>query len=407
MRLPDLALNILPEGLLLTLHFILGILFGFILEQAGFGRSNKLAAQFYFKDLTVLKVMFTAIITAMLGLLLLSSFGFIESTSLYINPTYIWSGILGGLVMGAGFIIGGFCPGTSLVSLATGKIDGMFFSFGVLIGIFFFGESVDSYTHFWNSGFYHNLTLPEFFNLNPGVTALLLLLMALFMFKGGELLETKFGKSIQAKLPIWAVAAFVLASILILVKGQESWESHWNRIALAQSQKITKRTIFVSPEELLSTYYGDIAGLVLLDMRSESDWNYLHLFSSQRLPVSLTPTKIRELKALPSPTALVLISNSEEDAIQKWKELTTYGLPNLYILDGGIQNWLNVYHDLHGFPVIDSTSREGKKQYVYAPFPAIGSRHLVSTPPREAITTNFKPHMQLESRKKARSGGCG
>ncbi len=46
-------------------YLLVGVAFGFTLESAGFGNSKKLAAQFYFKDLTVFKVMFTAILVAM------------------------------------------------------------------------------------------------------------------------------------------------------------------------------------------------------------------------------------------------------------------------------------------------------------------------------------------------------
>ena len=88
--------------------FIIGISFGFWLERAGFGYSRKLAMQFYFRDMTVLKVMFTAILTTMVGLLLFSLFGWIDLSLVYINPTYLWPQILGGLILGFGFIIGGY-----------------------------------------------------------------------------------------------------------------------------------------------------------------------------------------------------------------------------------------------------------------------------------------------------------
>ena len=88
--------------------FIIGISFGFWLERAGFGSSRKLAMQFYFKDLAVLKVMFTAIITAMTGLLFLSLFGLIDLSLVYVSPTYLWPQILGGVILGFGFIIAGY-----------------------------------------------------------------------------------------------------------------------------------------------------------------------------------------------------------------------------------------------------------------------------------------------------------
>ena len=92
---------------------LIGFGFGFVLEISGFGNSKKLAAQFYFKDLTVLKVMFTAIVTAMVLLFLSVGLGILDFNLVWVNPTYLWPGIVGGLIMGVGFIVGGFCPGTS------------------------------------------------------------------------------------------------------------------------------------------------------------------------------------------------------------------------------------------------------------------------------------------------------
>ena len=90
------------------IFLLIGFLFGYVLEIAGFGKSNKLAAQFYFKELTVLKVMFTAIVVAMAGIFLASALGLMNYNLVWVNPTYLWPGIVGGLIMGVGFIIGGF-----------------------------------------------------------------------------------------------------------------------------------------------------------------------------------------------------------------------------------------------------------------------------------------------------------
>jgi hypothetical protein len=90
----------------------------------------------------VLKVMFGAIITAMVLLFITVGLGILDFNQLWVNPTYLASGIVGGLIMGVGFIVGGFCPGTSLVAMATAKLDGLFFVLGVLFGIFVFGETV-------------------------------------------------------------------------------------------------------------------------------------------------------------------------------------------------------------------------------------------------------------------------
>ncbi|MCF7801658.1 MAG: YeeE/YedE family protein, partial [Candidatus Marinimicrobia bacterium] len=120
--------------------FVIGIGFGFILEQAGFSSSRKLAGMFYGYDTVVLKVFFTGAITAMLGLLFFSLFGWVDLNLVYVNPTYLWSAIIGGVIMGLGFIAGGFCPGTSICAAAIGKIDAMIFIAGIFLGVFIFGE---------------------------------------------------------------------------------------------------------------------------------------------------------------------------------------------------------------------------------------------------------------------------
>ncbi|MGE5341912.1 MAG: YeeE/YedE thiosulfate transporter family protein [Candidatus Omnitrophota bacterium] len=184
------------EGMSLLLGFVMGIGFGFFLERGGFGNSRKLALQFYFRDMTVFKVMFTAIITAMTGLILFHDFGWINLDLVFINPTYIGSGVVGGLIMGAGFIIGGYCPGTSFVGLATLKTDALFYVLGGLLGIFLFGEIEPLIHSFFYSGFIgDSLTLPKVLGVSPGVVGFGVILMALGGFWGSEVLEKKFGET--------------------------------------------------------------------------------------------------------------------------------------------------------------------------------------------------------------------
>ncbi len=153
--------NLLPPGSLIyfLVFLFLGLGFGAVLEMSGFGDSRKLAAQFYFKEMTVLKVMFTGIIVACVLIFLSSSLGLLNYDRIWVNPTYLWPEIVGGLIMGVGFIIGGFCPGTSLVAAATLKLDGIFFVLGGLFGVWAFGESVGSFENFFYSSDYGRLTL--------------------------------------------------------------------------------------------------------------------------------------------------------------------------------------------------------------------------------------------------------
>jgi hypothetical protein len=174
-------------------YVVTGVGFGFALERAGFGDCRNLAAQFYLRDMRVLKVMFTAIVTAMLLIFWSSSLGLLDYSKLYINPTYLWSAVLGGFIFGFGFVIGGYCPGTGLVSMSTLKLDGLFFVLGLCIGMFLFGETIDFYRTFWDtSGFYGELTLQDFFGVSAGAVATGVVLMALGMFWGAEKIEAYF-----------------------------------------------------------------------------------------------------------------------------------------------------------------------------------------------------------------------
>ena len=171
---------------------IVGIGFGFFLERAGFGSARKLCDQFYFRDLSVFKVMFTAIITAMVGLFWLSWIGLVDLSLVYVNPTFILPQTIGGLILGAGFVIGGYCPGTSCVAAATGRTDAFVFLAGIFAGVFVFGEIFPLLSGFYNSTPMGQLTIAQYFNLPYGLVVFLVVLMAIGGFAGSGWVERKF-----------------------------------------------------------------------------------------------------------------------------------------------------------------------------------------------------------------------
>ena len=174
---------------------IIGLFFGFALEQAGFGNARKLAATFYFKDMTVVKVMFTAIITAMTGLILLINFELLDVSLYWINPTYLIPGIVGGLLMGVGFIVGGYCPGTGIVGVATGKVDAFYNLLGGFTGIFVFIKVVPFFYDFYNSSYMgKRVTLSSYFDISLSIVGVLVLVMAIGMFIFSEYAEKKWGR---------------------------------------------------------------------------------------------------------------------------------------------------------------------------------------------------------------------
>jgi uncharacterized protein len=184
--------ELISENTNLFLAFIIGIGFGFVLEQSGFSSSRKLAGVFYGYDTVVLKVFFTAAITAMLGLLFFSLFGWIDLNLVYINPTYLTSAIVGGIIMGAGFIIGGYCPGTSFCGASIGKLDALVFIGGLFIGVLIFGLGYNIWDGMYLAKFLGSPKISQTLGLSDGVFAFLLIIVALAMFRVAEWAEKKF-----------------------------------------------------------------------------------------------------------------------------------------------------------------------------------------------------------------------
>ncbi len=172
--------------------FVIGIGFGFALEQAGFSSSRKLAGMFYGYDTTVLKVFFTAAIVAMLGLVFFNYFELIDMSIVYVNEYFVSSAIIGGVIMGVGFIIGGFCPGTSVCAAAIGKIDAMAYLGGSLIGIYLFGETYNWWKDIYMADYLGGVKLSTTLGISDGIMALLVIVMAIFMFWLGEWAEKRF-----------------------------------------------------------------------------------------------------------------------------------------------------------------------------------------------------------------------
>lgn len=193
MSAPYFKFGAFGDEVSLVVAFVLGIGFGWFLERAGFGSAKKLVSQFYLNDLAVFKVMFTAIVTAMLGIFYLGWMGVLDLDLLYLPATNLWPQVVGGLVLGVGFVVGGYCPGTSMVAVATGKLDALFYVGGVLAGVFAIGEAFPLVKGFYESGNLGRLTLPQVLHLPYGVVVFLVVLMALGGFAAAEWAERRFG----------------------------------------------------------------------------------------------------------------------------------------------------------------------------------------------------------------------
>ena len=365
-----------------VIYAVIGIAFGMTLESAGFGNSKLLAAQFYFKDMRVFKVMFTAIIVAMTLIFLSSALGLLDYNLIWVPPTYLWPGIVGGLIMGVGFIIGGFCPGTSLVGLATGKLDAIVFVFGVLFGIFMFGETVGNFATFFDSSNMGRFTLPELFNASYGVVVFSIVVVALALFVLSEKVEAMVNKTPQKKFPAWskpAAGALIALAAVVLVIGQPSNADRWDAVAAEAQVKLDQRQVQIAPAELLKYMNDSKIKVIPLDVRDERYFNQFHIRGAVHVPMDKVQEKARELQFELANTVFVTMSNDEAAATEAWKILKAESLPNTYILEGGINSWLDTYAG-DSLSEADRVSPRQPDQLAFKFDAATGSRHEAAEP---------------------------
>jgi rhodanese-related sulfurtransferase len=410
---------------------LIGFAFGFTLELSGFGDSRKLAAQFYFTELTVLKVMFTAIAVAMTLTFGAVGLGILDFGQVWVNPTYLSSGVLGGLIMGVGFIVGGFCPTTSLASASTGKIDGMFFMLGGFVGAFLFGETEQFFTNWYNnSGYYGRVTLDEVFGIPAGWIVLMVVAMALFMFWGSEQLERIFGKkdlSKEPKLRVYAAGGLFALALGVALIGSPSFEEKYDKLTFTRTETIPqlegqepivntytysaedmleKRLVQVSPVELFKSVYNQKINLIMLDVRSESDYNLYHIDGAIHVPLEKLQAIIPDLQSEPPANSVfITISNDETAATEAWKQLSAASVPNVYILEGGINHWISVFGAEEGFKAASST---GDDSLGYIFLAALGDQYESCDPDPIAYEhLEFEEKIKLQLKRDKSGGGCG
>jgi len=402
--------SLLGKPLMYLIFLVIGFLFGYVLEISGFNHSPSLASQFYFKDLRVFKVFFTAIVVGMLLLFASSAVGLLDYNLIWVNPTYLWSGIVGGLIMGVGFILGGFCPGTSLVALATLKIDGIFFVLGGLVGVSLFGETVDFYKYFFNGSYFGRLTLMDIFGLPAGIIVILVTLMAVFMLWGGEQLEKIYGGKDPNKAPkarFYGAGILVLVAVAIAIIGQPTTADRWTRLETTQGISLKNREVYIHPGELLDTFHNHKLNLVMIDVRDEADYNLFHLLDAENILPEEIPDEIDGFIAQPSNTVFVVMSNDETTSTEAWKVLTAQAVPNVYILSGGINNWLRTFSTEYEEGFCGGKGSGGDEELRYEFNAALGSNCPAAYPDHEKYELEYEKKIKLDLKRAPVGGGCG
>ncbi|QQR90894.1 MAG: YeeE/YedE family protein [Myxococcales bacterium] len=419
---------------------LLGIGFGAALEMSGFGDSRKLAGQFYLRDMTVLKVMFTAIIVAGVLLGISSAVGLIDFSLIFVNPTYLLPGVVGGLIMGVGFIIGGFCPGTSLVAASTLKLDGVVFALGVALGIFAFGETVGLFSNFWHSSMMGRFTLPELFNVDMGVMLVIVVAVALLAFMAAEVSEAYFGRcepSNELRFFPRRKLAYIFGGSLLLIAltsayiGEPDAIERWERVAAVQGKRLEKREVYVHPKEVAELMNNNAVYTRVIDVRDEADFNLFHLKNSKRLDLSQLEEKqvVKSVQNKADNTVYFVLSNGEKLATEAWKILIGQGMQNIYIVEGGMNRWLSIF-PLPSCIAVPEKHNASSESLAYRFYRAVGDSFTTAyvapkgkTLPQDCkmheyaailadekntkSETEFEHKVKLQTKKSAPKGSCG
>ncbi len=345
--------NLISEELNLIVALLIGIAFGFILEQAGFSSSKKLAGLFYGYDFTVLRVFFTAGVTAMMGVIILGFLGWLDTDFIYINPTYLSAAILGGAIMGLGFIIGGYCPGTSICGLAIGKIDAALFVAGGLIGVFVYAELYPYFEKITNAEFLGPVRIFDSLGVSMGVFGMALTIVAV----GAFIITTRIERKVNPEAPsrlfsprhhiAAGVAAVVFGVLLLFLPDYKE------RIYSASADPETVRTTAVkemTADELAFRILDRDPHLTIIDLRNKNEFDTMALPGSVHMNIGDVLQKefstllgIRKKKK-------VFVSNNETDARIAAIIAVHMGYENIMILCNGIDGLKSSVLDLTGDP---------------------------------------------------------
>jgi len=343
MDAPFFKYGLFSDDASLLAAFLIGGGFGFFLERAGFGSGKKLASQFYFRDMSVLKVMFTAIITAMVGLTLLSQMGLVDLSLVTLKETRLLANLVGGLILGVGFVIGGYCPGTSVVAAATGRIDAMIYLGGMFAGMFVFGFAYPTLQPLVESTSMGQVTLPVFFHIPYGILVLGVCLMAVGMFLAAEWGEMKVaGVSLESRSLLggkgltparMVIGGLVLAGLVAAIAG----DPYRGSKATVDTKELA-RLVDGKADHILAPDLADrlIAGdnsFRLIDLREPQEYARYHIPGAENIPLpSLDPA------ALPKDESYIIYSDGGIHGAQAWVLLKAHGL-RVYSLFMGMDGW--------------------------------------------------------------------
>lgn len=334
------SLNALDSSRAFFLALLVGFGFGFALERAGFSSSKRLAGVFYFKDMAVVKVMFSGLVTAMLGLSYLVAFGWIHLDQIYLMPTIYGAQIVGGLLFGVGFAMGAWCPGTAAAGLAAGRIDALVFLIGTIGGSILFNEFFPLMRSLYTAGDRGALMAYTSAGMSRNGFILVFTIVAVAAFWLSEWAEkVRTGKSAYLGSPFlkaFSVALVALAAGLSVFNPATGAGQASTSDSSGIMETVDKGMDHIEPEELADRLMAGESDLVAVDVRPENEFKTFHIrgavnISLAQLSDTLQPSRNKG--------TIVLYSNGMTHPAQARDALQREGFNNVYMLTDGLNGF--------------------------------------------------------------------
>ena len=331
--------DVIGNELNFVVALFVGIAFGYILEQAGFSTSKKLVGLFYGYDFTVLRVFFTAGITAMIGLVIFAFLGLIDLNLIYVNPTFLYSALVGGFIMGLGFVIGGFCPGTSFCAAAIGKIDAIYFIGGSVIGVLLFGELYPMLYGLYTAENWGFVTVYDLLGTSHAVVAFSFAIMAAGAFWFTRWVELRVNNGATSKEHPLKLYYAVVSILFVMGLSAFLMPSKQNAVldkANNPEEINSVRLNYITSDELAFRLMDNDNNLQIIDFRPIKE------FSEMSLPKSI-PMTFKELfgkdalKTIAVKKKLtVFVAADEKDEKKASVIASELGFENVRVLQGGM-----------------------------------------------------------------------
>jgi rhodanese-related sulfurtransferase len=321
---------------------LIGFAFGFLLERAGLAHAPRLAGQFYFTDFTVFKVLFTALVTAMLGAFWLDRVGLLDIELLYIPETFVLAQAVGGVLFGAGFLLSGLCPGTSCVAAASGRLDGLAVVGGILVGVLLFNLAYDFLSPLYSATPLGRITLAQVAGVPTGVMLSAITAFALGAFivlgrwRRSESVADNGG--FRSRAFVAAAATLAVAAAVLDLRSPAEASSLATTPSLAGNAPSERD--YISAIELGERIAREDPTLRLIDLRDPTEYERFHIPGATRTTLDDLPSA-----PLPSDATVVIYDSTGVAAAQAQTLLRRRGHTSVLVLREGLYEWIARVHE--------------------------------------------------------------